>query len=103
MTSKAAAEIRRWLNKCQDEHDSCPRRCEAPLPRRVLDLEASTLRLRLSSPNEKGAYATLSYCWGGVIQLITTATNIQEHVQAIDPASLPRTITDGIEVCCAIG
>ncbi len=103
LTSKAVTEICRWLDECQDNHPSCPSRCSHPLPSRVIDLESQTLRLHQSGPDEKGPYATLSYCWGGVAQLITTTTNLQDHLRTIDPACLPKTITDVVEVCRAIG
>lgn len=61
------------------------------------------LRLYQSRPGEKGLYATLSYCWGGVAQPTTTVSNLQDHLQSIDPTRLPKTITDAIEVCRAIG
>lgn len=61
------------------------------------------LRLYQSCPDEKGLYATLSYCWGGVAQLTTTVSNLQDHLQSIDPTRLPKTITDAIDVCRAIG
>lgn len=61
------------------------------------------LRLYQSGPDEKGLYATLSYCWGGVAQLTTTVSNLQDHLQSIDPTRLPKTITDAIDVCRAIG
>lgn len=103
LTSIAAAKIRWWLNECQDNHRRCPRRCDHPLPRRVIDLNSPTLRLYQSGPNEKGLYATLSYCWGGVAQLTTAVANLQDHLQSIDPARLPKTIKDAIDVCRAIG
>ncbi len=103
LTSKAVTEIRRWLDECQDKHSSCPSRCNHPLPSRVIDLESQTLRLHQSGPDEKGPYATLSYCWGGVAQLTTTTASLQDHLRSIDPTSLPKTITDAVEVCRAIG
>ncbi|KAH7140863.1 heterokaryon incompatibility protein-domain-containing protein [Dactylonectria macrodidyma] len=103
LTSKAAAEIVQWLNECQDKHSSCPRRRHHALPRRVIDLGSRTLRLRQSDPDEKAPYAALSYCWGGVAQLTTMAANLNDHLQAIDVASLPKTIRDAVEVCRAIG
>ncbi|KAH6853137.1 heterokaryon incompatibility protein-domain-containing protein [Chaetomium sp. MPI-CAGE-AT-0009] len=102
LTSEAASRIRRWLDECQDEHSSCPNRRDYPLPRRVIDLESS-LRLHQSSPDEKGPYATLSYCWGGIAQLTTTKANLRDFVQSIDPTGLSKTITDAVEVCRAVG
>lgn len=98
-----AAKIRRWLNECQDNHRLCPKRCDHPLPLRVIDLESPMLRLYQNGPGEKGLYATLSYCWGGVAQPTTTVSNLQDHLQSIDPTRLPKTITDAIDVCRAIG
>lgn len=98
-----APKIRRWLNECLDDHRSCPRRCDHPLPRRVIDLESPILRLYQSGPDEKGSYATLSYCWGGVAQPTTTISNLQDQLHSIDSTRLPTTITDAIDVCRAIG
>ncbi|KAL1859641.1 hypothetical protein Daus18300_009506 [Diaporthe australafricana] len=103
LTSMMASKIRWWLNGCQDNHRECPRRHNHPLPRMIIDLESPMLRLYLSGPDEKGSYATLSYCWGGVAQLTTTVSNLQDHLQSIDPTRLPKTITDAIDVCRAIG
>lgn len=61
------------------------------------------LRLYQSGPEERGVYAKLSYCWGGVAQPTTTVSNLQDHLQSIDPTRLPKTITDAIDVCRAIG
>lgn len=103
LTQEAAAEIRRWLAQCQDVHESCPRRRDRTLPRRVINVESPTPCLYHSDPDEEAEYAALSYCWGGVSQPTTTRANLQDHLQSIHPARLPKTVTDAIELCRAIG
>jgi hypothetical protein len=71
----------------------------------VLDIRTdhSPTRLYQSLKNEKAQYATLSYCWGsGVQPLTTTASNLRDHLLAL-PFSLPKTISDAVEVCRKVG
>lgn len=101
LSPKVVNRIKEWLISCLDEHPSCPR-CPPPkLPRRVLDVGSTDTPVSLYQPphGSKAHYATLSYCWGaGANQVVTTTSNLQEHMQAL-PVSLPKTIIDAIEVC----
>lgn len=104
LSLKAVSKIRGWLDNCLEKHPSCPRHCTPELPRRVLDVGTDNLPIRLhqSQNNERASYASLSYCWGGQQQLVTTTSNISDHLVAL-PCGLPKTILDAIEVCQKVG
>ncbi|KAK4220840.1 hypothetical protein QBC38DRAFT_493314 [Podospora fimiseda] len=90
------------LNNCYEKHQDCPTRHSSELPRRVLDVGSPSemsCRLRLYQPerNQTGEYVALSYCWGPAGQnLVTTTSNIDLHLDAINKDQLPKAISDAI-------
>jgi len=91
---------RKWLISCQETHPLC-RLDEMELPTRVLDVNSrcadGIVRLldsRLACAN----YATLSYCWGTVGNLKSTAETIQLHRSGIKTHTLPKTIRDAVAI-----
>ena len=75
-----------WLEKCRRTHITCDRyRNPRYYPLRLLDLSGDFTRLILSNVEEpRGAYATLSHCWGPNPSHITlTADNLSSFRQKI--------------------
>lgn len=105
--------LKRWLAACKRDHASCWETLsgsviddsELPeLPSRVIHVSGSTVRL-LPSGGRRGRYAALSHCWGsaGRQPLKTTQANLQNHLQHIPWASIPKTFQDAITITRRIG
>jgi hypothetical protein len=99
-----------WLRDCANKHPWCamgPGSSEAPLPLRVLDVGevgADSVRLRISQGlHDRGKFAALSHCWGGVIASKTTRDNYEAHQRGISMLELPKTFQDAVEVTRAVG
>ncbi|KAK3938993.1 hypothetical protein QBC46DRAFT_216294, partial [Diplogelasinospora grovesii] len=98
--------IREWLDDCQDNHESCPRRCSPELPTRVVDIgcaAGSPIRLKINEKGNRGQYAALSYCWGGDQPGKTTLTDLYSYTRQLSLTALPKTLIDAIRVCRGIG
>lgn len=93
-----ANQALRLLDKCQDSHDSCPRRCTPLLPNRVIDVGSLDYnpRLYVTAAEQRANYTTLSYCWRGAQQLVTTKAIFNSMTLSIPMTCLPRTIQDAI-------
>ncbi|KAI9150016.1 hypothetical protein HJFPF1_09766 [Paramyrothecium foliicola] len=106
LSTEMVSKLRLWLDECVNRHAACPRHTANTLPRRILEVgdENTPIRLHQSRQNEKGSYATLSYCWGkNARQLMTTRATIQEHMVTVAYEHLPRTIQDAVRVCRVMG
>jgi hypothetical protein len=91
---------RKWLSSCQETHPLC-RLDEMELPTRVLDVHSRCADgvVRLIDPRAECAnYATLSYCWGTVGNLKSTAETIELHRSGIKIHTLPKTIRDAVVI-----
>lgn len=110
---EAVSLLKRWLAACKRDHASCWETLsgsviddsELPeLPSRVIHVSGSTVRL-LPSGGRRGRYAALSHCWGsaGRQPLKTTQANLQNHLQHIPWASIPKTFQDAITITRRIG
>jgi hypothetical protein len=109
-----------WVKNCNDHHLDCPQSTQykTPLPTRLLDLgslpqrtdfesaqgdpraslENTALQLVENSPESKGLYIALSYCWGISLPYTTTSKNLQKHKDArgIEYLQLPKTLQDAV-------
>ncbi|KLU80985.1 hypothetical protein MAPG_00081 [Magnaporthiopsis poae ATCC 64411] len=101
--------IRRWIKKCDDEHQSCKAGEVTPLPTRVLDVGAShntpsddAVRL-WESGGRTGLYLALSHCWGNSQPLTTTTATLGERKSGIPIAKLPKTFSDAVKVARVLG
>lgn len=76
------------------------------LPTRVIqvgnDAEPESIRL-VETNSQPGTYACLSYCWGDTANYTTTPDTLQQHMESIPWASLPKTIQDAITVTRELG
>ncbi|KAF9878233.1 hypothetical protein CkaCkLH20_04271 [Colletotrichum karsti] len=94
-----------WLRGCQDDHPSCYHPTElGQLPTRVIDVgsESSPPYLYLTA-RERIPYAALSYCWGGQGNTRLLSTNADEYRTRLPSESLPRTISEAIEITRRMG
>lgn len=101
--------IRRWIKKCEDEHQDCKAREATPLPTRVLDVgprhdtpSGDAVRL-WESGGQTGLYLALSHCWGNSQPLTTTAATLGERKSGIPIAELPKTFSDAVRVARVLG
>ena len=102
----SSAQIRAWVFYCDQRHghfDSQKQDDDIPkLPTRLVDVgNASTPpRLHISSNGQSGRYLALSHCWGSPehMRAKTTRANLNDHVDKLDFAMLPRTFQDAIMV-----
>jgi hypothetical protein len=77
----------------------CGVKLRSQLPRRVLELSRTTVRLR-EKPDEKDIYACLSHCWGPTrLSFALTKNTIEPLKAGISIAELPRTFREAIELC----
>jgi len=83
--------------------------CEAEpfLPLRVIDVGNAPLLPRVHlhprSLHERGHYATLSYCWGGKMPLVTTRKTLKQHLQSLNIQDLPLMFRDAITITRLLG
>ncbi|KAH8588248.1 hypothetical protein B0O99DRAFT_555387 [Bisporella sp. PMI_857] len=96
-----------WLHKCLTQHPGCSHGARnSKLPSRVLDVgneQDQTVRLCVSSENERGVYCTLSYRWHAHTFFATTRSNIEELRRKIPVDQLPKTIQDAIIITRTLG
>jgi hypothetical protein len=100
-------EARTWFQECIADHRACDQRIEE-WPRRVLDLADEPIRLVTSASlsqteTQQTGYACLSYAWGTSANLKTLKENLEAHMRGIDVSTLPRTLSDAVYVCKAMG
>ena len=98
--------VRQWHDECLKHHPKCaslfskPR----PLPTRVIDVGDAHNNPRLIATNGKaGAWAALSYCWGGNSPFILTGQTSQGFFGGQTPlANWPTTLRDAITITRAL-
>lgn len=96
-----SVNCKRWLSKCEAEHNCAERRDENYVPPRVLDIRHEKVRLvegqRLMASAIR--YATLSHRWGSTIDhLVLTTENKSELERDVHWESIPETFQDAIKV-----
>ncbi|KAI0653360.1 heterokaryon incompatibility protein-domain-containing protein [Cubamyces menziesii] len=105
----ALAEAKTCIEKCVRDHPECRAITpypigDAPLPTRLIDCsDPDCLRIVETDPAMRGTYVALSYVWGEDQPHRTTEANLPLYKIRIDPAMLPQTILDAINVTRALG
>jgi hypothetical protein len=102
-----------WLNACEWGHGGCaesfagewidglyPFESDAPLPRRILDVDTNLIKLIETKPGEKGYYIALSHCWGKpeYHPPKTKRANFESHLAGIPLSTLPKTFQDAVRI-----
>ncbi|KAK4072012.1 hypothetical protein Trihar35433_4076 [Trichoderma harzianum] len=96
-------QVHRWLQQCETEHAGTCRHLNRAGNMMVIDVDAQCLRML---PNN-GRYIALSYVWGGVEQVETTMSNLEEF--GVPGAfgqiahGIPKTIRDAMEFVKQLG
>ncbi|KAH8896973.1 HET-domain-containing protein [Thozetella sp. PMI_491] len=106
-SEQSFAEARAWMDACFTNHDGCPPKKPADLPKRLVQvsrLDGNKLFARLCETNgETGYYCALSYCWGGDQKCKTDTTRYSQYQQELPYADLPQTIKDAFQVTLGMG
>ena len=96
-----------WLRKCLADHGStCGADLDPLLPSRVINVrgrDGSDEPFIFQSIGKRAKYATLSYCWGQSIGLMSTTKTIQQHCRRLPLDTLPKTMRDAIHITLALG
>jgi hypothetical protein len=78
--SVAMQQVKTWLEECRKAHQKCRGKIVPYLPARVIDVgieeDNSTIRLHITGKEERGLYATLSYCWSQTQSIALTTETI---------------------------
>ncbi|KAI0600049.1 heterokaryon incompatibility protein-domain-containing protein [Biscogniauxia sp. FL1348] len=96
------------IDNCGRQHAQCLTKDTPPLPTIIVDLSMVDLQekifLHVADHNQCGNYVALSYCWGGPQKLVTTAANLESHIQeGIQLDLLPMTILEAVRVTASLG
>lgn len=94
--------VRAWMDKCHKRHKVCaptPSNDPPLLPSRVIDVTKVGLDPRLVvSDGQRGHYAALSHCWGGLNLIQTKAATLAQYQDAIPLHQLPKSFQDAITI-----
>lgn len=82
-------------------HPIC-RREPSVLPTRVIDVaeDFSVETFPYLTKKEEGASATLSYCWGGKVNMLATEQSLSSFQAGMALADVPATIRHAVLLCC---
>lgn len=75
------------------------------MPTRLLDIgikDGVEPRL-ITASSVTTEYATLSHCWGKARPLMTTSSNLSQHMRSVPLLSLPKTFQDAVAVTRELG
>jgi hypothetical protein len=56
-------------------------------------------RVALAVGNFEGVYASLSHCWGGILETETTKGNMRSHMEGIFIRDLPKCFREAVQLC----
>lgn len=95
--------VRAWMYNCRKRHKVCASVPwdESPLlPSRVIDVTQDGLdpRLVVCDEGQRGNYAALSHCWGGLQLLQTKAATLAQYQDNIPMDKLPKSFKDAITI-----
>lgn len=94
--------VRAWMRKCHKRHKVCaptPGNDPPLLPNRFIDVTQDGLDPRLIvSEGQRGHYAALSHCWGGLQLLQTNVATLAQYQNYIPMDHLPKSYKDAITI-----
>lgn len=94
--------VRAWMDNCHKRHKVCaptPGNDPPLLPNRVIDVTKDGLDPRLIvSEGQRGHYAALSHCWGGLQLLQTKVATLAQHQNYIPMDQLSKSFKDAITI-----
>jgi hypothetical protein len=97
-STESLRTVRRWISECDEGHD-CMKEVVSRLPRRLLDVRNSRVRLYETIGHDKAKYACLSHCWGSLAldkTLRTTMDTLSFFMHDIPWHFLPQTFQDAV-------
>ncbi|KAK8243387.1 heterokaryon incompatibility protein-domain-containing protein [Phyllosticta capitalensis] len=89
-----------WLSKCREDHKVCKYSNSEFYPKRLLELrngEPSLIETR--DQNLRHPYATLSHCWGQDDFFTLSEGNLDDLMDTVPVAKLPKSFQDAILIC----
>lgn len=98
--------LREWLLVCENSHADCSTNVKNPMPTRVIDLghpDGSLIPRLYHSRGKPGIWATLSHCWGKTVTMTLTFATLEDRMQGISIAALPKNFQDAIAVTRILG
>jgi hypothetical protein len=112
-STEAFTTMRDWIKNCDETHTECKKVVTGPTtPQfpagRIIDVGIGRgSHVKLVSGHEVSSnakYISLSHCWGDAKPpKLTKGTVFQEYQQKIEPATLPSTFADAIDVTQQLG
>jgi len=90
----------RWITTCLEKHSCINNEPPASYPTRLLQIDASTIRLVCTAEGDPvGPYAALSYCWGPNPQFLRLTTSNEEQFRRGIPLNdLPVAFQEAIDL-----
>ncbi|PPQ68506.1 hypothetical protein CVT26_003445, partial [Gymnopilus dilepis] len=104
---ECAEIIKSWVKDCDENHPLCQAnrntRDGEILPKRVLDVSGSQIRLVETTSRQRGHYVALSHCWGKEQLLTTTRATIADRMRGIPFEQMPKTFQDAVSITRNLG
>jgi hypothetical protein len=94
--------VKGWLTTCSKTHEACGIPPSSALPRRVLDVSGSEVRL-LETQGRKAPYVTLSHCWGRQSVTRVTKATLGAMKRQVPCSDLSRTFEDAVAITRKLG
>jgi hypothetical protein len=92
-----------WLSQCCSSHALCNQKLNRLLPRRVLDVTESSVRL-VEIQTQIDRYTALCHCWGDSRPpFLTTLSNIKSNLYSIEWGTIPDTSKHAIQITRKLG
>lgn len=96
--------MRRYVQRCCINHDCAAE--QNALPTRLLDVgetvDSPWIKL-VETSGQSGSYITLSHCWGGAVNQMTTRDNYDSHRSGILIEQLPAKFRDAVKITRLLG
>lgn len=102
-SDEAVARVRRWLDRCMNEHEKCIDQVSDMLPTRLLRVYGpEDVKLHITA-DELVPYVCLSHCWGGLNILTTRSDNLDKFCVRNLWYDLPLTFQHAISFAHRLG
>ncbi|KAI0381166.1 heterokaryon incompatibility protein-domain-containing protein [Hypomontagnella monticulosa] len=101
-SDQSVLEVQGWVQDCIDNHTECPKPKPGELPTRLIEIENEN-DLKIVTGVRDGAYAALSYCWGGPQLFALKMENKDKMMKGFKKSDLPLTIQHGITLTRKLG
>ena len=97
-------DIKRWIIRCEEQHEYPAPIGKDRLPTRVLAIKDNNALVMLQESNgTTGVYASLSYCWGTAQPTTLTLSTLDSFRSGIKTSDLPQTFQDAIWLAHQLG